>query len=159
MMEIFCTVTKLKEKNEKVVIYYYDINTIDIDYETAGVLQIDLDLFNHLPKNFNGDSSIFSLHEAKNKRIKTLKVCPDSPKRVVFDVDLDGGAFHAATDIILYYQKEKQIPETTLTTNPSIMKRLMKEKNVKEVMLANGTSEEDFNNLLNILGVNSIEDD
>lgn len=65
MMEIFFIVTKQKNNNENAVIYYFDINTINIDHEVVGILQIDLDLFNHYPKNSNRVSFAFSIHEAK----------------------------------------------------------------------------------------------
>lgn len=96
-MEIFMTKTELKELNVQQAIYYYDINTIEINKETAGIITIDLDFFNQLPKIITDYSRIIFC-EAKNSKIIINKHCPNCSKKIFSDVDIDYGALHAATD-------------------------------------------------------------
>lgn len=153
-MEIFMTKTELKELNVQQAIYYYDINTIEINKETAGILTIDLDFFNQLPKIITDYSRIIFC-EAKNHKIIINKHCPNCSKKIFSDVDIDYGALHAATDIIGFYKYDNnKIPDETFSYKPEVMKKLVKEKNVKERLIELGFAKEEIETVWKLFKLN-----
>ena len=106
-MSFFNLIASLeKERTEKIITYYYEIDSIRFSKKTSGIFSIDLELFNDSIDFFNdyiGSTMLYNL----DHRIELIRASKD-PFHLKDCIDLYG--IIAASLILRHYHETKEIP-------------------------------------------------
>ena len=126
-------VIEQKERTENKVDYYYSVNELDKNIELAGIISLDLNIFDNLPETIN-DYTLLAMTLFLDKKLTIIRPSHE-PMELPDCSDVYG--ISAASQIIMRYKKTGIISKTAYIISEEIMNALLQNDEYAQFFIDN----------------------
>ena len=134
MNTVISIVMDLKEKKEGKIYYYYSVNELYKNTESAGIFAMDLNVFDEIPENIK-DYSLYALNLFLDKRICIIRAC-QHPMELPDCMDMYG--IVSAGHVIKNYKNTEELPEVGCIFDERFVDFLLQNDEFVQVLIKNG---------------------
>lgn len=124
---------KLIQKTNGKVVYIYDGNmdSDNLDFENAGIVEFDYCVFKNAPNTID---AMYLLQNMEDKHIRIIK---EAATKNINEYGIDTLPFIIFREILVKYNAYKSIPDFAVYLTPEFLQEALQTKEVKEMFIDN----------------------
>ena len=124
---------KLIQKTNGKVVYIYDGNmdSDNLDFENAGIVEFDYCVFKNAPNTID---AMYLLQNMEDKHIRIIK---EAATKDINEYGIDTLPFTIFREILVKYNAYKSIPDFAVYLTPEFLQEALQTKEVKEMFIDN----------------------
>lgn len=124
---------KLIQKTNGKVVYIYDGNmdSDNLDFENAGIVEFDYCVFKNAPNTID---AMYLLQNMEDKHIRIIK---KAATKDINEYGIDTLPFTIFREILVKYNAYKSIPDFAVYLTPEFLQEALQTKEVKEMFIDN----------------------
>lgn len=124
---------KLIQKTNGKVVYIYDGNmdSDNLDFENAGIVEFDYCVFKNAPNTID---AMYLLQNMEDKHIRIIK---EPATKDINEYGIDTLPFTIFREILVKYNAYKSIPDFAVYLTPEFLQEALQTKQVKEMFIDN----------------------